>query len=98
MCYRCSICQAVVGVKQPLRRHIVYHITEWGKDIAQEIPACDGCLRRLQAGVTLEALRKTSATINKVAQTIARQVVAKPKLNYKVVGPRGYKILNRFPS
>ncbi len=86
MCYRCSICQAVVGVKQPLRRHIVYRNNG---EIATEMPACDSCLRGLQAGVTLSTLQKTSATINKIAQTIAPAPVAPaPVVKPKVVPRR----------
>lgn len=53
MCYRCEVCDTVVGPGSPLRRHVIYR--EDGS-IAREVPSCDRCLLLLENGAPIEEL------------------------------------------
>lgn len=56
--YRCQICQEVC--KGRLHRHIVYRPGP-AKEIDREIPVCEPCQVKLDAGIPLKVLMKQNA-------------------------------------
>lgn len=63
MSYRCQVCRAAVPHRTPLRRYTVYRnrvapngLPLKGRDIAAEVPVCEGCAASLVKGVPLSSL------------------------------------------
>jgi hypothetical protein len=56
--WRCSCCNEVVD--GPQLRHVTYRDGAGGRQIAAEVPACKGCLKRLRAGASMSELRPAS--------------------------------------
>lgn len=54
--YRCQVCNEVC--KGSLRRHIIYRP---GGEIDREIPVCEPCQVKLDAGIPLKVLMKQNA-------------------------------------
>lgn len=58
MCYRCDICNAVVGPKVSLTRHVISReVPKLPKglrtEIAKEVPVCQGCKNLLDSGLSI---------------------------------------------
>jgi hypothetical protein len=59
MCYRCSICRAVVGPGNKLIRHTIYRPLPRGvrgKEIERQLPICRECEDDLKAGISLRIM------------------------------------------
>jgi len=63
MCYRCSICEANVGPRIGLNRHVIYRtVTKWPSttpilEIERELPICGPCKTLLDQGFPLVKVR-----------------------------------------
>jgi hypothetical protein len=81
MCYRCEVCSDTVPPGRPLRKHAIHrdvyeerldkvagrYVLVARKEIAAELPVCDGCGSLLDAGVPYNMLRSQGGKARRVS-------------------------------
>lgn len=77
--YRCSVCDKTSKPRQGLLRYVIYRdvpcravvggeaVETTRKEIAREIPVCEGCLKHLSTGAPLAVLSRQRGKVITVA-------------------------------